>query len=1026
MKKLKVFVICLLLACSTLIFASCQKVSSISFEQNEIVLEVGETFNPEPIITPKKAKDADVKYTSQNRSVAIVTPDNKIQAVGEGTTQIEAKTDNEKTAYIVVEVVSQKEKLNTPVGLTYNSITDSIIWSAVENATSYDVEINGEIAKEKSTVASYQLTSSGDVKTVRVKANGIDRFKDSDWTQEFKFTNLVSPTNVKFDKSTMKLTWDYATNASFRVSVNGQLTEITTNKYHTLSLNEANLYNISVIAVNVGEAVQNGVVVFNSLNSNSVSVTRLLNIKQDSIVWNPTISSLTWDKIEGAEYEVSIDGGKAQRVTTNAIEVLGLTRGAHNVQIKAVSDDSHTLSSSTATLTSVAITEQLPTPVIESYTNSTRKLILTNVGPAKAFKVLVNGQVAFDENVNVVSGKAEITLPANLFNVVGEHEIVAISKEDSARFYAQSNQSEKYTLKRLSAPTNLRIDNGTDLKFAINPDAEFGYKVAIGNSEHEIDEAEYNIFNLTAGAHEIRVKYLGNDTTILESEYSSITATKLQTPVLEFNKLTSELFITAESNHKFDITNGDFVLKSVVVNPYNLSGQLEVGNNQISVQTKAEQNEINSDVATIIIKRVAQIQLLEHESINNVSYLTFNANSDHDEFIIKSSTLSDPISYTQQAEAGKTKLKLTTPSSEIFNKVGEISITIQAISTNLNHVNPDETSLHIYKLETPTNLEYIAPKTFAWTGASSVSSDYQLIVYDEQNRVAHNKTISETSVEISDLELGNFSAVVICAGDNKTTISSEPTSILNFTHTRELEIPTLSFDKEKCEISINLQDQDASEVEVYLDGIKVSTYNYAASLVYSFGNSLDQAKSYEVFVKAKNLTNQFILDSISETLTISRLQTPTNLAYSNEQLSWNIVDGAEGYELTIVGISQTITTTTDTPRFSTIDLVPGQYSLSIRAYNQDQLIISSHTATQDFEIRRTLTTPTNLQYSKSQNAITFDEVKGADKYEIYVNGIKEVEVTTNSYAFNSTRFNDAGEYDIAVMAISNNAYINQS
>ena len=103
MKKLKTFFACLILLCSCVLFASCQSgVQKVEFgETSPVVMEVGETYSPNISVTPSGAED--VVLSTSDARVVVISPDNKLVAVGAGSAQIEARV-GDKSANLVVEI----------------------------------------------------------------------------------------------------------------------------------------------------------------------------------------------------------------------------------------------------------------------------------------------------------------------------------------------------------------------------------------------------------------------------------------------------------------------------------------------------------------------------------------------------------------------------------------------------------------------------------------------------------------------------------------------------------------------------------------------------------------------------------------------------------------------------------------------------------------------------------------------------------------------------------------------------------
>lgn len=185
----------------------------------------------------------------------------------------------------------------------------------------------------------YEITSSQDVQRVRVKANGINRYSDSDFTNIYQFKNLESPTNLIFDKSTQTLSWSYPTNsAKFKVCINKVLMDVTNGKSFVLSLVEAGKYDIAVVAVAESQG-ENGVLLFDSLRSESLEIVRLGGVDKDSIVWNASENLLTWGEVENAKYQVVIDNNAPLLAEKNNLRITNLEKGIHEIKITPVSDE---------------------------------------------------------------------------------------------------------------------------------------------------------------------------------------------------------------------------------------------------------------------------------------------------------------------------------------------------------------------------------------------------------------------------------------------------------------------------------------------------------------------------------------------------------------------------------------------------------------------------------------------------------------------------------------------------------------
>lgn len=894
MKKLKTFFACLILLCSCVIFASCQSgVQKVEFgETSPVVMEVGETYSPNISVTPSGA--GDVSLSTSDARVVVISPDNKLVAVGVGSAQIEARV-GDKSANLVVEVIEKRQKLETPVGFHYEAATNRLVWSAVNNASSYDVELNGEVVAKNLTTNFFEISPSRDVQKVRVKANGINRYSDSDFTSVYQFKNLESPTNLVFDKSTQTLSWSYPTNsAKFKVCINKVLMNVTNGKSFVLSLVEAGKYDVSVVAVAESQS-ENGVLLFDSLRSESLEIVRLGGVDKDSIVWNASENLLTWGEVENAKYQVVIDNNAPLLAEKNNLRITNLEKGIHEIKITPVSDEKLVLDANDVATSNVAITKQLPTPQIQEYNADTNKLTLTNIGEAQNFKILSGGVTIYAGPAEIVEGRAIITLFSGVFDAAGEYRLSAFAKEDVARFYTESNLSETYVITRLSAPTHLNVENGTTLAFATLPQATFGYTVFVAGAEYQLDEAKYELFNLVAGSYEVKVKYLGNKNNILESAYATMAVEKLSTPVLEFNKSTLWLEIDKEQSvaRGYDITINGSLQKNIWLNTvagheneYSLAGMLAVGQNHITVQTLPNSNnEILSNVASIDIYKLEEIANLEHETVDDVSYIKFDTNPNYTNYVITLNNLTN-LDYTVSSEGGKTILKLKDATSAIFENAGEYTLTVEANSTDKNIINAPTENIQIEKLAEPLGLAFEFPNKLSWNRFAELDNNFELIVTKDGTTV-HSQTTTENELSLSNLALGTLKAKVKLLGNGKDVLDSNYCAEIEFAH-------------EKLSKPQNVEYSDDLIIWSEVDGADYYEISIGSQKFESESNSFVTADlsvgQYHATIKALCRKDSTITSDYAELpFTITRkLAKPTNLQYnkSTRMLTFDGVDTA--------------------------------------------------------------------------------------------------------------------------------------
>ena len=945
MKKLKTFFACLILLCSCVIFASCQSgVQKVEFgETSPVVMEVGETYSPNISVTPSGAED--VVLSTSDAQVVFISPDNKLVAVGAGSAQIEARV-GDKSANLVVEVVEKRQKLETPVGFHYEAATNKLVWSPTSNASSYDVEVNGEIVAKNLTTNFYEITSSQNVQKVRIKANGINGYSDSDFTQFYQFKNLESPTNLVFDKQRQTLSWSYPTNsAKFKVCINKVLMDVASQKSFVLNLVEAGTYDISVVAVAESQS-ENGVLLFDSLRSESLEIVRLGGVDKDSIVWNASENLLTWGEVENAKYKIVIDNNAPILAEKNNLRITNLEKGIHEIKITPVSDENLVLDANDVATSNVAITKQLSTPEIVGFDADTNKLTLTNVGEAQTFKILSGGVAIYDGPAEIVGGNALITLPVGCFDQAGEYRLAAISTEDAARFYTESNLSETYIITRLSAPTYLNIENGTTFAFATLPQATFGYTIFVAGAEQELSEPKYELYNLAPGRYEVKVKYLGNKNTILESAYSSMTVEKLSTPVLEFDKSTMWLSINKDSTvmSGYDITINGSLHKNVWPYPgnehdnqFSLDGLLAVGQNQITVQTLPQNNEILSNVATIDIYKLEEIANIEHETKDDVSYIKFDTNPNYTNYVVKLNSLTN-LGHTVSSDGGKTILKLKDATSAIFENAGKYTLTVEAHSTDKNIINAPTEQIQIEKLAEPLGLAFEFPNKLYWNRFVELDNNFELLV-TKDGATIHSQKTTENELSLSDLALGTLKAKVKLLGNGKDVLDSNYCAEIEFAHEKLSKPQNVEYSDDLIiwsevvgadyyEISIGSQKFESESNSFVTADLSVGQYHATIKALCRKDATItsDYAElTFKIKRKLASPTNlQF--DKATRTLTFGEVATATNGAPAT----------ASKYMVYINGVAASKESTNKTSFIFNSDafLNPGTYAIEVQAFGE--------------------------------------------------------------------------------------------
>ena len=122
-------------------------VEAINFDFEELTLTIGESRTVTTNITPDDAENKEIKWASEDPSVATVDQEGKIVAVAGGTTKITAEAVNGVTSSFNLIVDASKRLMNLRVSYRRDDDVN------IGDEWSYYNELNGEIAKKEYAVS---------------------------------------------------------------------------------------------------------------------------------------------------------------------------------------------------------------------------------------------------------------------------------------------------------------------------------------------------------------------------------------------------------------------------------------------------------------------------------------------------------------------------------------------------------------------------------------------------------------------------------------------------------------------------------------------------------------------------------------------------------------------------------------------------------------------------------------------------------------------------------------------------------
>lgn len=224
-----------------------------------------------------------------------------------------------------------EQSLSAVQGLSVNADTELASWTAVPNATSYDVTVTVD-GKEaftgtvEETQFALKTFPAGQIAvSVTPKAHGWNSSAAAQTT--YRKTRIAAPSNVHVEGS--GIVWDDVPGANgYELDLGGKTVRVETNEY-PLPDDGATSYRISVRALAANEAQ-------NSLYSDVVVISS--GQMNDSLAYRAGV--LSWDAVFGAKkYFVRVNSGDAFEVKENSCSVTLTQKGTNTIEVCAVLDD---------------------------------------------------------------------------------------------------------------------------------------------------------------------------------------------------------------------------------------------------------------------------------------------------------------------------------------------------------------------------------------------------------------------------------------------------------------------------------------------------------------------------------------------------------------------------------------------------------------------------------------------------------------------------------------------------------------
>lgn len=857
--------------------------------------------------------------------------------------------------------------------------------------------------------------------------------------------SLEAPTNIKYDGS--HITWDKVEGATGYV----------------VQINEGNANNWST---NTFPYDAQGAEIV--VKVKAVAKTKRKTIESEEAVMNfmplPTITDVTvsstgvvsWTAQTGCVYAV-MDNNTEQPATisTNKIETHAV--GEHSYKVRPVKPGDNAYYSYWSDAVSV---KQLGKVDSASITYDGSYIYFDTVG-AEKYNIYIN-DLLDNEDVEVKNGKYLYDAREGNFKVriqaIGDH----VTSFDGAK-------SDEKTFKFLQQVKNIQVVNG-GLTWEEIADAD-GYEVKVKKGLTEkvyttTDEAFNDATVLTASVNmDITVRAIADDVTFF-SKFSDVKSVYfLPAPTIEWDTLTS--LDGGENSIKWNevasatgyyVTviepDGNSTGSQLSFNAQNYSNLYEkVGEYKVTVSALADEENDNIYSSRpsneITVKRIAPAE----KCANTDSFITSDPTDVTDGFTV--SCYDEHINCKYALFKNGTQIavsdspQINVPYDSFFKQEylsGQV-ITFEvkrmgAGATNngkytnvmLNSKEEDNLAFEITILSTPENV-LMDGYNITYGSVANATDGYCINI----NGSALALTETTTSRDISNsLEVGPYNVEVCAKGNGKNVLPSNYSAPVTVVRLDAPTITRIDMNESGGRLVVSAPLGNADGYQLVLNNVDED------SVVQTIDNMNGKIETAGTDVKVKAVANfyqnrvektgiYYMTSKASPSKRFVKLQAPTNLAFTEDSLTWNMT-GLNSNQLGKISyvvyddkkdatISQEVSQTSI--NFSTVPKFVGgrNYTFAVQAIGDGVEFISSEisTAKQVYKLSTPVVTKNNVT-----GEYEWYGVSQASSYAVTVDGVIAATIphatASEIYKFNPLNFfKDITTYNVKVIAVGNKA-----
>ena len=821
-----------------------------------------------------------------------------------------------------------------------------LTWNYVSGADYYEIYNNGSYVTSV-TDCSYQIQPGAFNLCVKPASNQFKYFCYR--SESIEGVVLSTPSNLTYQNGEFR--WDSVTGADhYKIEINGK-EYTTTNCYYTYNGNKQDIS----ISLSAGANAE-GSYVSAPLETVCHYLTPITNFyfnEQGEIVW-PVVDN-------AGGYAVNLNGQDVQTSGSNFYSDIALDT-VYTIKVTPLGGFSYTDEPIAYTFEKLSMVEGVSfADGVVSWNTHQR---------AKAYEVVVNGEVYTSNTTTYSLGSPTENL---------EIQVFAIGQTENSRSFMAETKSYTYIPK----VSNIRIDDGNLVWDASEGASAYTIKFSTGNVQTTQETSFTNIIPNQQYVVKIRPE------AALESYYTydsaEFTFTILEAPYVTYQQGVFRWNGTNDaSGYAFKVVTpaGETVIENIsgdqVTKSYNFTTP-----GKYTVEVKAIASPQNENVydskysATINVTQLADVS--GHQVINDInstSYVQITANAVAEasgyKVFINGSEVSSPSNNTFSIDL----LSLSADNTETTFKIA-----IKAIgSVSSNNVILDSKGFYEFnltRLATPQNV-VINGNKISW---NSVNNANKYLIFID------GKYFECTSSE--------YTITALSEGEHKATvqaINSNSQTFIPSRHSSELKITKLQkpanvrLDNGGTSLIIKWDMVTGSEgYQLQIgnsssDPIKQTSYNIS-----THASALNGGEGTQITVYAMGNGSNIINSEPSATITIARLNSPTGLSISGDNITWNPSEvdgiGATSYILYIDGTPYPVSGTS----YSTSELTEGTHSVQVVAVGG----ISDQRYTIDSPRSGAITVTKFAPVSNvttSGSSYSWDPVNGAE-YRVNIDGV---------------------------------------